>query len=209
MRNEPGGTDAEAESAEAAEADEQDDDARDRPTEVRIEVEFPRDIPQGDGAPHRRPRHSMAATPSPGPAPQVPARSAHMGIPLPPLPESGFPHVVGDGGKERVHERHENPGRRAVPEPHIGPPTCEHTPRAGVHDLNHPVEEPVSFPRFVRAMLVGAGRRLPVDIRIADDGPHKPVLPHRRTTGRGGHGRLEVIRAHARSITVLRICVMA
>ncbi|MDE2876940.1 MAG: amidohydrolase family protein, partial [Gemmatimonadota bacterium] len=45
--NEPGNPDAETESAEAAEADEQDDDPRYRPTEVRIQVEFPRDIPQG------------------------------------------------------------------------------------------------------------------------------------------------------------------
>ena len=45
--NEPADPDAETESAEAAEADEQDDDPSYRPTEVRIQVEFPRDIPQG------------------------------------------------------------------------------------------------------------------------------------------------------------------
>ncbi len=43
--DEPAG--AEAEAAEAAEQDEDEEDARYRPTEVRIEVDFPRDIPQG------------------------------------------------------------------------------------------------------------------------------------------------------------------
>ncbi len=45
--NEPADPDAEAEASEAEEADEQDDDPRYRPTEVRIQVEFPRDIPRG------------------------------------------------------------------------------------------------------------------------------------------------------------------